>query len=662
MSVDERIRRAIESATPENENARGDWQRVLRDAHRPRRGGLAVRAGAVAATALAVALFALASPFEGGQRATFSERALAAVGDGPVLHLVLRGDWGGAVLDLESAKVTPAYGETEVWYDPKRGLHEISRLGGTSMGGAFYRPERIPPALLEQYGGLADRYREALRSGRVETVGEGKVDGRSVRWIRVHSEYLPDVADGLDHLFAHEVAVDSATYEPVYVRTTRDGRAGPEGTGQTIVRMELLDDGSGDFSADPAAAPGPIQISPGDGGGRISLARARESFGGRALWLGTRFEDKPLAEFREVEHTVRTSGSDKLVRTLVVAYGASAPYIGGIGAAQPGSVVLEVTDHPTGAWRGAPFAGGLDEGTAMIQFTSAVVRVDDLYVVVRAATGTETVAAIAALRPLSGGPPVAPALARAGVDELARQVTAARPAPKVAGGTPVPPRAVRPKGPPLQSGSAHGVSVRVFAPNMAVFDTKRIDPSIRRLLRGQIGYSCFRAAPRTARRRGVAGASGALRLRYVVRMRGVEAPFDGCQISGTFGRRWGSGRSWHAPVELALTPAGRRHFAERAAARELAYFVRSPAMSAVRRALKREAGDPPAADALASRFPGAVAAVATSDAPPPVGKIGVWTDPDRILVRKAVDGRVLFVELREGRIARTNISGLTKVF
>jgi hypothetical protein len=64
---------------------------------------------------------------------------------------------------------------------------------------------------------------------------------------------------------------------------------------------------------------------------------------------------------------------------------------------------------------------------------------------------------------------------------------------------------------------------------------------------------------------------------------GSRGPFDGCEIEGTYGRVWPDRFRSHDPVEIALTAAGRRYFADRAAARDLAAFVRSKRVQTIRK-------------------------------------------------------------------------------
>lgn len=111
-----RIADLLDTLTPSYDDRAGDWERVAADANanaRERRGRApwwAARAVTVAVAAATVAALVLAWPFQADQPGLL-ERARAAIGDGPVLHVVLRGDWGGTLVDLESGKRSPVHGE-----------------------------------------------------------------------------------------------------------------------------------------------------------------------------------------------------------------------------------------------------------------------------------------------------------------------------------------------------------------------------------------------------------------------------------------------------------------------------------------------------------------------------------------------------------------------
>jgi hypothetical protein len=225
-----------------------------------------------------------------------------------------------------------------------------------------------------------------------------------------------------------------------------------------------------------------------------------------------------------------------------------------------------------------------------------------------------------------------------------------------------------PRRSPIQRGSAGGTTVTIYPPNFVAF---RFEPGSApdRLLAGKaVSPSCFKFVLVDGRRYpfGTGGPSRLYRRELRQRWTHVpfKAPYDGCSIQGEYGRRWNDPRGMHALVEVPLTERGRRFFAERAAARDLAYFVRSPRIKALRRALKRDAGAVlPASDEVARRFPERVVALRSATAQPPGGQIGVWTDGRRRLVAsRVVSGRLLFVELRSGRIGRHNIEHLAFVF
>jgi hypothetical protein len=225
-----------------------------------------------------------------------------------------------------------------------------------------------------------------------------------------------------------------------------------------------------------------------------------------------------------------------------------------------------------------------------------------------------------------------------------------------------------PRRSPIQSGSADGASVTIYRPNFAAF---RFEPGSAgdRLLAGKsVSPGCFKFV-RVDGRLYPFGVGGPSRLyRQELRQRWThvpyEAPYDGCSIQGEYGRRWNDPRGMHAPVEIPLTDRGRRFFAERAAARDLAYFVRSPRIKALRRALKRDEGAVlPASGEIARRFPERVVALPFATAQPTGDQIGVWSDGRRRLVAtRSVGGRRLFVDLRSGRIGSHNLEHLTFVF
>lgn len=312
---DTRVAELLEELTPGYDDRHGNWERVLDDgrsrrARSVRLPGWPARLAAVAAAVAVVAGLVLAWPFAGGEPPSVVERALAAVGNGPVLHVVLRGDWGGTLVDLETGARQPVHGESEVWYDSDRRLvHSVSRLGGVIQHEQVYEPKE-PPAELEALG---REYRQALESGSARIAGEATIEGAPVVWITIRSRMLPDVTDGRDHEWAQQVAVSRRTFKPVALRETRDREPGP-GTGQRVLELELLAAGRGDFTASGAntleGRAFKQRREP------IALEQARVTLGRTPLWLGREHAGLPLAQvFRETtsigrQREIRIIGSE----------------------------------------------------------------------------------------------------------------------------------------------------------------------------------------------------------------------------------------------------------------------------------------------------------------------------------------------------------------
>jgi hypothetical protein len=207
-----------------------------------------------------------------------------------VLHAVLRGDWGGTLVDLESGERRIVHGENEVWYDPERGLvHTVTRLGASVQHERVYEPGEPPAELVA----LGREYGEALRSGSARVAGEGAVGGQRVTWITIRSKMLPDTADGKLHEWAQQVAVSHETFRPVATRETRDGRPGP-GTEQRVLKLEMLPAGEGDFTAPPYDNSDGAVYS--ESREPIARERAERALGRTPLWLGREHDGLPFAQ------------------------------------------------------------------------------------------------------------------------------------------------------------------------------------------------------------------------------------------------------------------------------------------------------------------------------------------------------------------------------
>jgi hypothetical protein len=213
-------------------------------------------------------------------------------------------------------------------------------------------------------------------------------------------------------------------------------------------------------------------------------------------------------------------------------------------------------------------------------------------------------------------------------------------------------------GRPIAQGSAHGVTVRVGATGVVLFDGSRADARTRRLLAGdRVGLNCFQLT-QNVRRTASAGTSLAWQSSVAVRIIGVKPPFDGCEIQGSYGHRWRDQYGTHSPVEIAFNQRAQRYFEDRAAARDLALLVRSMQMQQLRRqtgaALRRQ---------LVHHYGAALSFLTAHDARPPAGRVGVWIQGSTTVFSETSSVGVRFyVQLEDGKITRENVRGLAFVF
>jgi hypothetical protein len=262
------------------------------------RGGRApagvLRFAAIAAVVALAATLALVAPWE-GRGSGFVGRALAALGEGQVIHVVsVREVPGRAVIDLKTGVETTYEAETEIWFDSRRGLQRtVSRINGVTVtdglqtpagswteSGRVYTcawiaahpveatkarvscnaggqngtvPRHIPeprPALEPSLAAFVDGYRQALVNGSAVRDGSGSIDGRAVEWLTFESRDSPPPGEPV-RTKVERVAVDAQTLKPVLVQTRIDGHAADS---TVIAAIETVAPSSADFSR-PKAAP-----------------------------------------------------------------------------------------------------------------------------------------------------------------------------------------------------------------------------------------------------------------------------------------------------------------------------------------------------------------------------------------------------------------------
>jgi hypothetical protein len=212
---------------------------------------------------------------------------------------------------------------------------------------------------------------------------------------------------------------------------------------------------------------------------------------------------------------------------------------------------------------------------------------------------------------------------------------------------------------PLQRGTGDATSVVVGRNGVAVFDLRGTSPDRIRAGSPSLAFECFRITKEF----GILGLAGGFasaapgpspgEVRVYV---GARGPFDGCDISAGGGHVWPDRFGSHAPVEIALTPAGRTYFANRAAARDLALFVHSARL--------REAWHPGGerlAAALAATFGSAVTRLHSAAAPLAAGHVGYVLVPDgATFVERSTTGKRFTVTIVHHFIAHQNLPPYSK--
>ena len=171
---------------------------------------------AAAAVAVGVVAAVLLAPGGGGKHGIV-DRALAAIGNGRVLHLVTRSQTGTVLVDLKTGRRIVQTFETESWSDQKsQRVHIVIRQGGAILGEIVLPDDAnkrgvevgtIDPAFAALWSG----YRKALATGRAKLERKATLDGQPVYWLRfaTYERGMPGT----------EVAIDRRTYKPVLFRS-----------------------------------------------------------------------------------------------------------------------------------------------------------------------------------------------------------------------------------------------------------------------------------------------------------------------------------------------------------------------------------------------------------------------------------------------------------
>jgi hypothetical protein len=304
-----------------------------------------VAAAAVTAAAVIAGALLLRA---GNVEPSLVDRALAAVGDQPVLHAVIRQQVASrtTLVELSSGQrvTVPRTARTEIWFDRARGLkHVITKVTGeptqdelstpegiTSESGPVWTCARIaahpveatkarvscnfngdsgttprqipedPPSIDPALAGFLDSYRAALASGAARQVGEGTVDGQRVYWLelRIPYPYQPKNEPPID--LRERVAVASDTYRPLLVQPIANGEAGDD---YDVLEIGTLPRSEADFSKPKLVKPEQPTSTSFRVTGELELAETAHELGTRPVWAGAELDGLKLAAVQRQEVT-----------------------------------------------------------------------------------------------------------------------------------------------------------------------------------------------------------------------------------------------------------------------------------------------------------------------------------------------------------------------
>jgi hypothetical protein len=265
-----------------------------------------------ASLTLVVALVAVAV-WERAGSPSLVERALAAVGEDPVVHIVIEEPTENVYVDLRSGERTQQLRQVELWIDERRSLErEVTRIDGHVVNEMLVTPELMAsshppvytcewitahpaaakkarvscdpknahlgytPQLDPALANFVDGYRSALENGTAKEMGSGEIDGSPVTWLSLQVENGRTA----------EIAVDEDTGKPLRVRESRRT--------YDVVLLETLDPSEGIFRASEQRRPTPVSGRAG-AEGPIPLTKAADLVPG-ALWPGPTVRGLPLSQ------------------------------------------------------------------------------------------------------------------------------------------------------------------------------------------------------------------------------------------------------------------------------------------------------------------------------------------------------------------------------
>jgi hypothetical protein len=293
------------------------------------------RPAVAAAVIVVAAVLAVVAPWHGHGNGLI-DRALAAVGGGPVLHAVVEFDSPDVtVVNLSTGAERLLPQRLEYWFDAdRRVLRALTSINGQVMVDHVGAPT-LDPALT----GFLSGYREALESGQAREAGRGTFDGKTVIWLTF--DY---------RLFGERVGIDEHTYRPVVIEPLN-----PDGTpAKEVWRVAAIDTRPYRPHDFESAHPFPANTSSRGGNFRmIAPSRAAHLLGWTPLWLGASFRGLPL-QHTQLQDLIHVQPVSPTTHGVDLSYGRGANriqlteaqtvegtfWLPGLGIPKPGTAVV----------------------------------------------------------------------------------------------------------------------------------------------------------------------------------------------------------------------------------------------------------------------------------------------------------------------------------
>jgi hypothetical protein len=174
----------------------------------------------------------------GHRQMTLVDQAIAAIGSGRMIHVVL--DEGRTIqrVDLRTGTTSLLRSGVEVWSDPELGTLWITTLDGKTTQKMIAPPSRAASAFT-WWRPYVSGYRAELRAGDFHLVSAGQVGGQPVDWIASKPVSLVDGKTGTFREQVTEIAISRTTYKPLYFRQRING-AIDRSSGVRVVTAETL--------------------------------------------------------------------------------------------------------------------------------------------------------------------------------------------------------------------------------------------------------------------------------------------------------------------------------------------------------------------------------------------------------------------------------------